>query len=212
MNDRKRILHTLSHMRDRCFNPNCKAFKDYGGRGIKVCDEWVNNPDSFVEWALSHGYEQGLAIDRIDNDGNYEPENCRWVTAAENNQNRRSSRFYTINGTRKNIQQWCDHYGVKRSMVIARLDRGWDIERALTQKRRTRDKSELIGKRFGRLVVESYEGTNKHRYSLFKCICDCGNTVIVSANKLKTGHTRSCGCLKGEICYNRPAIERKGFQ
>lgn len=203
---RKRILHTLCHMKDRCFNPRCKAFENYGGRGITVCDEWVNDPDSFVEWALSHGYEDDLAIDRIDNDGNYEPINCRWVTAAENNQNRRSSRFYTIDGETKNLQQWCDHYGVSRSMVAARLNRGWTIERALTQQKRARDTEELIGQRFGRLIVTEFVGTDKHRYSVYECACDCGNVTRVNANKLKTGHVRSCGCLKDEVCYNRQIV------
>lgn len=204
---RKRILHTLGHMKNRCFNPKCKAFKDYGGRGITVCDEWVSDPDSFVEWALSNGYEYGLAIDRIDNDGNYEPNNCRWVTAAENNQNRRSSRFFTINGETKNLQQWCNQYGISRSMVHKRLQMGWDIEKALTTPKRTRDKDALVGERFGRLTVLSYAGVDKHRYSVYECRCDCGNVVNVNANKLQTGHNRSCGCLKDEVCYNRQIVK-----
>lgn len=204
---RKRILHTLWHMKDRCFNLKCKAFGNYGGRGITICDEWVSNPDSFVEWSLSHGYDDGLAIDRIDNDGNYEPGNCRWVTAAENNQNRRSSRFFTIDGEKRNLQQWCDFYGVPRSMVDRRLKLGWDIEKALTTPKKTRDKEALVGEKFGRLKVVRYVGTDKHRYSVYECLCDCGNTVNVSANDLQTGHNRSCGCLKQEVCYNRKSAD-----
>lgn len=205
---RKRILHTLGHMKDRCLNPRCKSYEDYGGRGITVCDEWLENPDSFVEWALSHGYEDSLAIDRIDNDGNYEPGNCRWVTAAENNQNRRSSRFYTIGGKTKNLQQWCDCYGVSRAMVNRRLELGWDIERALSTPKKTRDKKALIGKKFGRLTAIEYMGTDKNRYTVYKCVCECGNTVEVNANKLQTGHVRSCGCLKNEVCYNRKIVKK----
>lgn len=202
MNDfNKRIKHTLAHMKDRCFNPKCKAYKDYGARGISVCDKWTEELESFVDWSLSHGYKPGLAIDRINNDGNYEPSNCRWVTPKENNQNRRSSRFYTINGERHNVQQWCDMYGLDRSMVEACLNRGWSIEYALHKPKRTRDTNALIGERFGRLVVQEYVGVDKYRYSLYRCLCDCGNTVIVNSNKLKTGHNQSCGCLKREICY-----------
>lgn len=205
---RSRILHTLSHMRDRCFNPRNKAYRNYGGRGIRVCDEWVNDPDRFVMWALDNGYEEGLAIDRIDNDGDYRPDNCRWVTASENNQNRRSSRFYTICGRTKNLQQWCDEYGIDRSTVSARLSRGWGIIDALTRPKRKRDTEALVGRKFGRLSVLRFVGVDKHRYSVYECRCNCGNIVNVSSNDLLTGHNESCGCLKAEVCYNRH--EEKG--
>ena len=92
-------LHTkYNHMKERCSNPNNKRYDRYGGRGIKVCDEWLNDYYAFEKWALENGWSEGLAIDRIDNDGNYSPGNCRFVTAAENNQNRRTSRFYTYQG------------------------------------------------------------------------------------------------------------------
>lgn len=200
---RTRIIHTLGHMRDRCYNERCKSYGNYGGRGIRICDEWLEDAESFVEWALKNGYEDGLSIDRIDNDGDYDPGNCRWVTAAENNQNRRSSRLFTIDGETLNLQQWCDRYGVSRSMVHARLSRGWGIEKALSAKKRTRDESALIGQKFGRLEVLKFVGVNSHRYSVYECRCDCGNVIEMDANKLRTGHTRSCGCLKQEVCYGK---------
>lgn len=199
----KRIKHTLSHMRDRCFNPRNKSYKNYGGRGITVCDEWLNDPNSFVDWALEHGYKPNLSIDRIDNDGDYEPNNCRWVTLSENNQNRRSSKYFAISGEAKNLQQWCDLYDIPRTAVERRLSLGWDIERALSTPIRKRDVNALVGQRFGRLTVLSYAGVDKHRYTLYNCVCDCGNTVVVSANDLQTGHNRSCGCLKQEVCYHK---------
>lgn len=76
----------------RCYNKNFKQYKDYGGRGIKMCDEWLYNFDSFYYWSLKNGYKKDLQIDRINNDGDYEPNNCRWVTPRENANNRKRSK------------------------------------------------------------------------------------------------------------------------
>jgi hypothetical protein len=75
-------------MKDRCTNPHNKSYHRYGGRGISVCDEWMNDYSAFQSWALSHGYTENLTIDRIDNDGNYTPNNCQWLTASENSKKR----------------------------------------------------------------------------------------------------------------------------
>ena len=79
-------------IKQRCYNEKNPNYKDYGGRGIKMCDEWFNNSSAFFEWILSHGYDGKLQIDRIDNDGNYEPENCRLVDSKTNNNNKRNSK------------------------------------------------------------------------------------------------------------------------
>lgn len=79
-----RLNNIWRGMKRRCSNPNYGQYKNYGGRGIKVCDEWNNEYIAFRDWALSHGYEENLTLDRIDNDGNYEPNNCQWITKSEN--------------------------------------------------------------------------------------------------------------------------------
>lgn len=80
--------NTWCHIRERCLDPNYPYWHRYGGRGIKVCDEWRDSPEAFCKWAIENGWQPDLTIDRIDNNGNYEPSNCRFVTQAENNRNR----------------------------------------------------------------------------------------------------------------------------
>lgn len=188
------------HMKERCNNPNSKSYSRYGGRGIKVCEEWANDYQTFEDWCYSHGYEKDLAIDRIDNDGDYSPDNCRFVTLKENNQKRRTTRYFTIDGETKNLQQWCDYYGINRGTVNTRLQHGWPIEDALTRPlvSNERDRTSLIGKRFGNLTVIDYAGDDAIKAdnnSRWVCECDCGNRIVTTSHRLKSGHTRSCGCL-----------------
>ena len=92
-NDRYFLLNKLSKIRRRCYNPNDKVYHTYGGRGIKIHQGWLENQDSFVEWALQNGFDRKLQIDRIDTNGPYSPENCRFVTSQENNRNRRNNKL-----------------------------------------------------------------------------------------------------------------------
>lgn len=209
---RKRLLKTLTHMKERCYDKKDKRYSDWGGRGIKICDEWLQDNESFVNWAIENGYEKGLTIDRIDNDGNYCPENCRWVTILENNQNRRSSRYYSFNGKTQNLQQWCDEYCLPRSMVNKRLSMGWTFEKAITTPKRQKDSTSIVGKKYGRLTVVKLSDKKHSRVYLWECKCDCGNTVFVDKHKLKTSHTLSCGCLRKELATERAKNEYQRHQ
>lgn len=109
-----------------------KHKKDYYGRGIKICSEWEHSFEKFREWALPNGYEDNLTIDRIDNDGDYCPSNCRWITLSEQANNKRSNRNYTFNGETKNISQWAKTLKVSEDMLRGRLVvLGWDVQSAL---------------------------------------------------------------------------------
>ena len=94
-------------MKSRYLNKNNSRYKDYGGRGITVCDEWLNDFTAFYKWSLNNGYSENLSIDRINVNGNYCPENCRWITMKEQSNNKRNTILITINEETLNIAQWC---------------------------------------------------------------------------------------------------------
>ncbi len=94
------LYRAWHHMKQRCFNAKTKTYNHYGGRGIDVCDEWINDPKRFVEWGLKNGWRKGLYLDRVDNDGNYSPENCRFVDSKLNNHNQRLLRSNNSSGYR----------------------------------------------------------------------------------------------------------------
>jgi hypothetical protein len=117
-------------MMDRCYNPKHPAYAQYGGRGIVVCDEWKASFKAFAE----HMGERpnGLTLDRINTNGNYEPGNCRWATMAEQNRNRSNASSVTINGQTHSVTEWAEILGIQRQVIFGRLRAGWDAERSLT--------------------------------------------------------------------------------
>lgn len=128
-----RLYYSWRHMKERCYNPSCHDYRHWGGRGITVCDAWKNDFLAFKEWALANGYEEGLTIDRIDNDGNYEPSNCRWATRAEQSNNRRCLHYLTYEGETKTISEWSRITGINTTTIYMRINTyGWSVEKALT--------------------------------------------------------------------------------
>ena len=130
-----RLYRIWSNIKTRCYNQNDPHFNRYGGRGITVCDEWKNDFKAFYDWAMSNGYQDDLTIDRIDNDGNYEPCNCRWVTVKEQNRNKRNVKFITYDGRTQTIPEWTKEFGLGKETIRERLKRGWSDEEALTGKK-----------------------------------------------------------------------------
>ena len=118
-------------IKSRCYNSHRKKHKEYGGRGITICDEWRDSFEAFRDWALANGYQDNLTIDRINNNGPYCPENCRWVSMKEQQNNRRNNRMLTIGDETKTMQQWADKMGIKSRTIQQRLNRGWSVEKAI---------------------------------------------------------------------------------
>lgn len=114
------VWHT---MKRRCTQEKRKDYKHYGGRGITVCDIWLSF-ENFYEWAIRHGYSEGLELDRIDVNGNYCPENCRFVTRIENIQNRTMTVKTTINGITKPITEWAVIHGISKTTIRSRYNNG----------------------------------------------------------------------------------------
>jgi hypothetical protein len=120
-------------MKTRCNNPNYELYHRYGGRGISVCVEWADSFIAFRDWAFSSGYSEELSLDRIDNNGNYCPENCKWSTVTEQANNRRTNRLVTVFGETDTLANMVRKTGTIYGTVQARLDSGWDVERAFTE-------------------------------------------------------------------------------
>lgn len=132
-----RLYHIWCDIKKRCYNSNYKSYKNYGLRGIAVCDEWLSDFMNFYDWAMSHGYDDTLTIDRIDVNGNYEPSNCRWATLKQQARNTRRNRYYTINGVTHCLSEWCEIYNINHKRVECRLNKlNWSIEEALELKER----------------------------------------------------------------------------
>ena len=131
----KHKLHKKwDEMKYRCYNDNCTHYKYYGGRGIIVCNEWLNDFKTFYDWSMAHGYADNLTIDRIDVNGNYEPSNCRWVTMEEQASNKTNNVFITYNNETHTLTEWAKILNVNYKNLWQRIvKRKWAIERAFNQ-------------------------------------------------------------------------------
>lgn len=142
----KRAMHHTKHgkhnskiygvwagMKARCNNPNNKHYKNYGLRGIAVCDEWLYNFQVFHDWALENGYADGLTIERKDTNGNYSPENCKWASRAEQNCNKRNTIRIEISGVKKTLSELAEESGIPYTTLYSRYRQGF-IGESLTRK------------------------------------------------------------------------------
>ena len=143
MHSRLSIIY--ANMKQRCYNKNCTRYKDYGARGITVCEEWNDRNWSgtkhlskgyvaFRDWALAHGYSDNLTIDRIDNNKGYSPENCRWITKQEQSNNKRTNNYITLNGKTQTLTQWAKELKISKHAIYDRIKKGETPEEALQKK------------------------------------------------------------------------------
>lgn len=124
------------NMKARCYNPANNRSQFYLGKGIVVCDEWKNDYEAFRKWAYENGYKTGLSIDRINNDGNYEPNNCRWATAKTQANNQSRNRMLTYNGETFTMSEWAEKLNISYGTINHRVQRGWSMERIVNTPQR----------------------------------------------------------------------------
>lgn len=130
--ERHRLYKIHDNMLSRCYKANDVGYKNYGARGIAVCEEWRIDRRKFFAWSFDNGYESHLQIDRIDNDEGYSPDNCRWVSRVENANNRRNNRWIEWQGRRQTVSQWAREIGIREKDIHARMGRGWSVGEILT--------------------------------------------------------------------------------
>lgn len=130
-NGRKDNLYAIwKGMKQRCYNENCFDYHNYGERGIEVCDQWLSDYASFRDWSIKNGYERGLSIDRVDVNGNYSPDNCRWVGCFEQSNNRRNNVRYNYEGEMLTLSEISKLTGISYGTLHMRLMKGWSEDRA----------------------------------------------------------------------------------
>ena len=126
-----KIGYTWRGMKSRCYNPKNENYKNYGGRGIKVCDEWLNDFMNFYNWSINNGYKEDLSIDRINSDGNYEPNNCRWITWKEQTRNTRRNRMITYNNEAHCLAEWAEILGIDYCKLKNKINKTKDFQEAI---------------------------------------------------------------------------------
>lgn len=123
------IYKVWKNMKRRCYSKTNKRYANYGGKGVVICEAWLNDFRAFYDWAMANGYRRDLSIDRIDVNGNYCPENCRWATAKEQANNTTRNHYITYKGEINTAKQWSEKLNMTYATFQHRIQRGWTMER-----------------------------------------------------------------------------------
>lgn len=131
--DKERVClyQKWANMKKRCYDSKNPGYKNYGGRGIKICDEWKDNFDLFLNWAKNNGYKLGLTIDRINVNGNYEPGNCRFISIKEQANNKTTNRIINCNGITKTLAEWAEFFKVDSHFIRNKVKKGLTFEKVI---------------------------------------------------------------------------------
>lgn len=138
------LYSTYRGMLQRCNYKKHISYKDYGGRGIKVCQEW-SEFIPFYNWATNNGYQEHLTLDRIDVNGNYKPSNCRWATTKEQARNTSRNKFITYKGRKETLSFWSEYFNIGHKTISYRLNQGWDLEKVFSKNKFNTYKNNQIG-------------------------------------------------------------------
>jgi len=139
-----KLWYVWQGMKQRVYNPKHKSYKNYGERGIQICDSWIDSFENFRDWSIATGYEEGLTLERNDNDKDYCPENCKWTTPYEQNRNKRSNNLVTINGETLCIQDHCKKWNISSSLVWHRVNMGMSYDEALKAPKKNQENTTLF--------------------------------------------------------------------
>ena len=151
----KKLKLAYKNMISRCYDKNHVAYKNYGGRGIQVCEEWRKSRDSFISWSLANMHGMKLSIDRIDNNGNYSPENCRWADQKTQCRNQNRNALLTYQGKTQTVAAWAEELGHKQDTIHKRMERDLPIEKVLQAG-----------------MLRFWDHGSRAGYELHKCKCD----------------------------------------
>lgn len=165
------LLHRYRQMISRCHNPKDLAYKDYGARGIVVCDLWKENFLVYYDWAIANGLTDDLQVDRRNNDGEYSPENCRVATRLNNMRNTRKNRFITYNGETKCASEWAEIYGINEATIRGRIDNNWPPEKWFIPL--TRRKSSDMPPKLPKPIIIQYD-LSGNKIAQYKSISEAG--------------------------------------
>ena len=204
-----RLYGVWTDMKQRCYNPNEIAYKNYGERGIEVCNEWKNDFGKFYDWAINNGYSDNLEIDRINNNQNYSPNNCRWITHQEQQLNKRSNRIVEYNGEVKPLKIWVDELNLDYHKVNVRLINGWNVEDAFFSDGREHFKKYHNNKHQKKQVLQ-YD-LEMNLINEYESIMDAGQSINVSSNGISRCCRRKQKQYKGYIWRFKNDVERGVF-
>lgn len=194
-----RLYSIWIDMKQRCSNPNSKAYKNYGGRGIKVCNEWRDNFINFYNWATSNGYNDKLEIDRINNDDDYSPNNCKWITHQEQQLNKRNNKMITYNGITKPLKSWTDELGIDYHKTLCRLWIGWSIEDAFNS---------TSEEHFQKYCANRHQMKPVVQYDLHMNIVGEYQSIKEASEATGINYNGISQCCRGEICKSHGFIWR----